>query len=122
MAKMIPNMCCARDRANLITRDGRAVDAVVESSRAQIWRWQITVGDKVYKVNCNGRRYANVECDDDVLRVWNYDAMPKTMEVIEAVRRGDMGVARSLNGWKVIENHLSEPGATRSIPHPSHLQ
>ncbi len=98
-------MDSARDRAHLVTADGRKVDNVEVVPNATVWRWRVTVGDKSYCVNSNGRRYANVQSKDDVLRDWPYDA-----------------IQRYIEGGSYIENHLNERGITRTIPHPSHLQ
>lgn len=119
---MIPNMDSARDRAHLVTADGRKGNSVEVVPNATIWRWRVTVGDKSYCVNGNGRRYANVQSKDDVLRDWPYDVMAPVLEVINAVASHNYHRARSLNGATYIEQHLNERGITQSIPHPSHLQ
>lgn len=119
MAKMIPNMDSARDRAHLVTADGRRVDHVESVPGAHVWRWRVTVDGVSYCVNSNGRRYANVKSNDDVVRVWPYDAMPQMVEAIKATQVGDIHKAKSLNDrWYATDVDLSKT----YIPHPSHLQ
>lgn len=115
-------MDSARDRAHLVTADGRKVNKVEAVPNDTVWRWRVTVGDKSYCVNGNGRRYANVPSKDDVLRDWPYDVMAPVLEVIDAVASHNYRRARSLNVATLIKNHLNERGITQSIPHPSHLQ
>lgn len=119
MAKMIPNMESARDRAHLMTADGRHVDRVEAIDGATLWRWRVYVGGESYAVNVNGRRYANVKSTDDVVRDWPYDAMPQMVEAIKATQVGDIHKAKSLNDrWYATDVDLSKT----YIPHPSHLQ
>ena len=120
MAKMIPNMDSAIDRAHLVTADGRRVDHVESVPGAYVWRWRVTVDGVSYCVNSNGRRYANVPSTDDVLRDWPYDAMPQMIDAIHAIESGDMGKAQRLN-----DRYGFSPDVDLSktyIPHPSHLQ
>ena len=117
---MIPNMESARDRAHLVTADGRRVERVELIPGATLWRWRVTVGGVSYAVNGNGRRYANIKSADDVLRDWPYDAMPQMIDAIHAIESGDMGKAQRLN-----DRYRFSPDVDLSktyIPHPSHLQ
>lgn len=120
MAKMIPNMDSAIDRAHLVTADGRRVDHVESVPGAYVWRWRVTVGGVSYAVNGNGRRYANIKSADDVVREWPYDAMPQMLEAIKAIQSGDIVKAQRLNDRRGFSTGAD---LTKTyIPHPSHLQ
>ena len=120
MATMIPNMESARDRAHLVTADGRHVERVELIPGATLWRWRVTVGGVSYAVNGNGRRYANIKSADDVVREWNYDAMPQMLEAIKAIQSGDMCKAQRINDRRGFSTDVDL--AKTYIPHPSHLQ
>lgn len=120
MAKMIPNMDSAIDRAHLVTADGRRVDHVESVPGAHVWRWRVTVDGVSYCVNSNGRRYSNVPSTDDVLRDWPYDAMPHMLEAIKAIESGDIVKAQRLNDRRGFSTDVDLTKIY--IPHPSHLQ
>lgn len=104
MAKNSIDMRSAFDRKRMVTRDGRKVDGVRLIPDAEIWRWEVTVGSEVYRVNCNGRRYANVKDAGDIFREWNNDC-----------------IQRYADSKSYTENPMAYGRAT-SVPHPSTLR
>lgn len=104
MAKNCIDMRSAFDRKRMVTRDGRKVDGVRLIPDAEIWRWEVKVGDEVSRVNFNGRRYANVKDAGDIFREWDFDC-----------------IQRYADGKSYVENTKAFGRAT-SVPHPSHLQ
>lgn len=104
MAKNSIDMRSAFDRKRMVTRDGRKVDGVRLIPDAEIWRWEVKVGDEVYRVNCNGRRYTNVRDAGDIFREWDNDCIQRYAE-----------------SKSYTENPMAFGRAT-SLPHPSHLQ
>lgn len=104
MAKNCIDMRSAFDRRRMVTRDGRRVDGVSLIPDAEIWRWEVTVGDEVYRVNCNGRRYANVKDAGDIFREWKYDCIQRDREA------------------KPYTENPRAYGRVVSVPHPSTLR
>lgn len=99
----------AKPTDKAITRDGREVLkwCVVGDPKESLWVTKVTLRDSddgrkrlTYVVNHNGRRYANVQSDDDIFlmlppKVSRYegappDVMPDVMRAIEAAKNHDI--------------------------------
>lgn len=106
----------ARSSDVIVTRDGREVLKweVVENPEDVLWATKVTAKareDKrkrvTYFVNHNGRRFANVQSEDDLFIVIPRsredvtdaprDCMPDTLRGVEAIRNGDWSAVRSSN-------------------------
>ena len=114
-AKLKPwRLISAKPTDKVVTRDGREVLSweVIEDPKETLWATRVKVKDPAdrrrnmtYMVNHNGRRYINVQSDDDILievpiRRHNTgvrDCMPDVMKAIEAAKNGDMAGVRSGN-------------------------
>ena len=102
----------AGDDDVLRTRDGREVLAwrVVKDPATSTWPVEVDVvgpnGKDVltYLVNQNGRKHANVTCDDDIILVDDakLDCMPDVIKAIRCTQRGDMPGVRSANKMEKI--------------------
>lgn len=96
----------------LRTRDGREVLAwrVVKDPATSTWPVEVDVvahngqDTLTYLVNQNGRKHANVTCDDDILIVDDakLDCMPEPLGAIRCAQRGDMAGVRSFNKMEKI--------------------
>ena len=106
----------AKPTDKAITRDGREVLKwrVVGDPKESLWVTEVTLRDSAdgrkrltYVVNHNGRRYANVQSDDDIFlmlppKVSRYegappDVMPDVMRAIEAAKNHDIASVRLAN-------------------------
>lgn len=115
MTKLKPwRQISAKPTDKVVTRDGREVLKweLISDPKESLWATQVTVRNPAdrrkkmtYVVNHNGRRYANIQSDDDILievpvvvrEPQGEGCMPDPIRAIKAVQDGDMAGVRSAN-------------------------
>lgn len=115
MTKLKPwRLISAKPTDKVVTRDGREVLSweVIENPKETLWATRVKVKDPAdrrrnmtYVVNHNGRRYANIQSNDDILievvvkarEPQSTGCMPDSIRAIKAIQEGDMAGVRSAN-------------------------
>lgn len=115
MTKLKPwRLISAKPSDKVVTRDGREVLKweLIGDPKESLWVTQVTVRDPAdrrkkmkYVVNHNGRRYANVQSNDDILievaakvrEPQSAGCMPAPIRGIKAIQEGDMAGVRLAN-------------------------
>lgn len=115
MTKLKPwRLISAKPTDKVVTRDGREVLKweLIGDPKESLWVTQVTVKDPAdkrkkmaYLVNHNGRRYANVQSNDDILievpvkarEPQSAGCMPDPIRAIKAIQEGDMAGVRLAN-------------------------